>query len=111
MESPETAACSGTEFCRSGVREGPPLHSQLQSPHTPCLRRTAEPQTGGRPEHVAPFETCMGSAHEVRTRSFTQPLAPEMVGCHIVASWRVDPGGLRLASRERLAKSAAVVAR
>ena len=68
-------------------------------------------QTGGRPEHVAPFKTCMGSAHEVRTRSFTQPLAPEMVGCPIVASWRVDPGGLRLVSTERLAKSAAVVAR
>ena len=88
-----------------------PLHSQLQSPHTPCLCRHAEPQTGGRPEHVAPFETCMGSAHEVRTRCFTQLLAQEMVGCLIVASWRVDPGGLRLASGENLAKSAAVVAR
>ena len=75
--------------------------------HTLCLRRTAEKQAEGRPEHVA----CMGSAHEVRTRSFTQPLAPEMVGCLVVVSWRVDPGGLRLASRERLEKSAAVVAR
>ena len=56
------------------------------------------PQTGGRPVHVAPLKTCMRSAHEVRTRSFTQPLAPEMVGCPIVASWRVDPGGLRLVS-------------
>ena len=38
-------------------------------------------------------------------RSFTQPLAPEMVGYPIVASWSVDLGGLRLASNERLAKT------
>ena len=90
---------------------GKDLHCQLQSAHLPCLRRTAEPQTGRRPEHVARFEACMGSAHEVRTRSFTQLLAPEMIGCLIVASWSVDSKGLRLASRKSLAKSAAVVAR
>ena len=71
------------------------------------LRRTAEPETGVRP--YARLDTCMGCAHLVRTRSFPQPLAPVMVGRLIVASWRVDPRGL--ASGERSAKSAAVVAR
>ena len=47
----------------------------------------------------------VGSAHAVGARSFTQPLAPEMVGYPIVASWSVDLGGLRLASNERLAKT------
>ena len=61
--------------------------------------------------HVAPFETCMGSAHEVRTRSFTQPFAPEMVGCLIVASWRVDPGGVRLASGECLERERMAIPR
>ena len=90
---------------------GKDLHCQLQSAHLHCLRRTAEHQTGRRPEHVARFDTCMGSAHEVRTRSFTQSLALEMIGCLIVASWSVDSKGLRLAPGKSLAKSAAVVAR